>query len=100
MGGEGHIFDMVNRSRENRRLLQVRREQIRNLRKNYLAHDPTKTSKHAIPPNLEKIQEEIRKELYRKKRKAWTITGCILIALISCILILALSFQWEIALLK
>lgn len=100
MGGEGHIFDMINRSRENLRLLQARREQVRDLKKNYLAHDPTKTSKHAIPPNLNEIQEEIRKDLYRKRRKAWIITGSILIVLIICILILAVSFQWEIVLLK
>lgn len=100
MGGEGHIFDMINRSQENLHLLQARRKQIRDLKKNYLARDPTKTSKHTIPPNLEEIQGEIRKDLYQKKRKAWIITGSILIALISCILILAVSFQWEIVLLK
>lgn len=82
-GGSGHIFDMINRMKENQRMLQSRRSQVRELRKIYLKHTEMPTTPRTSPHDLENIKDTIRKEIRRKKRKARLITyGIMLILLI------------------
>ena len=82
-GGSGHIFDMINRMKENQRMLQSRRSQVRELRKIYLKHTEMPTTPRTSSHDLENIKDTIRKEIRRKKRKARFITyGIMLILLI------------------
>lgn len=84
MGGEGHIFDMINCMRNNQQLLKSRREKIRDLKKIYLSHYNVHTSRHETPANLENIKMEIRKEIRQKRIKSWIITGGIMAIVWEC----------------
>ena len=95
LGGAGHIADMVNRMKENQRMLQSRRELVRELRKMYLASNYTPTQHHLSPENIEDIKSTIRKEIKRKRQKARIITCCIMGVILILIvwMILKLPFQ-------
>lgn len=93
MGGEGHIFDMIIRSRQNREILRSRHERIRQIREIYQARYNKKTSKPYTPENLKAIKEEIRREIGRRKRRALWITGGILIVLIAGLLYWILAYH-------
>lgn len=95
MGGEGHIFDMINRMRDNQQLLKSRREKIRDLKTIYLSHYNVHTSRHETPANLENIKMEIRKEIRQKRIKSWIITGGIMAIVLLIILVLYLLIPWQ-----
>lgn len=95
MGGEGHIFDMITRMRDNQQLLKSRRERIRDLRAIYLSHYNVHTSRHESPANLENIKIEIRKEIRQKRIKSRIITGVIMAIVFIIILVLYILIPWQ-----
>lgn len=82
MGFEGHVFDMINRIRQNREMLQSRRERTRKIREMYIAHYTQQTTHSPDPPNLQAIKEEIRKKLQQERKRALLYTICIVIILL------------------
>lgn len=96
MGFEGHVFDMISRSRQNREMLKSRRERVRKIREMYLAHYEIQTSKSEVPVNSKAIKEEIRKKLQKKRQRAWLLTGGISIIIIAALLYWILTYHpWE-----
>ena len=93
MGSEGHVFDMIARSRQNREMLKSRRERVRQIREIYLAHYHVQTSKSQAPVNLKAIKEEIRRKLEQKRKRAWLITGIILVFISAIILFVCLTYH-------
>lgn len=96
MGFEGHVFDMISRSRQNREILRSRHERVRKIREMYLTHYDIQTSKSQAPVDSKAIKEEIRRKLQKKRQKAWMLTGGIIIIVIAAFLYWILAYHpWE-----
>ena len=92
MGGECHMMDMVNRMKQNQRMLKDRQDRVRSIREMYQEHTiKQKTKPHEPPPNLKSIKEEIRRELKQKRRRALIVSGSIV--LIAAVIIIFLA-EW------
>lgn len=95
MGGEGHILDMNNRIKNNRAMLQDRRDRIRTLQEMYKTHIEIQTRKSPESVNLEHIKTAIRKELRQQKRRARLKAGVILILIGTILVFLFLYLPYD-----
>lgn len=90
MGGEGHIADMVQRSKQNRQLLRERRERTRNMveRMYYESHS-------SFPENIPVEElEKIEKEIADKERSDKRYYRCFTIIFLGSIFLLVLLALW------
>jgi len=77
MSFAGHVFDMINRSIQNRELLKSKRERRNKVRDAYFkaVHRKTVfTEKEISPEELAKIKNEIKKKIRRERREDILIT--------------------------
>lgn len=98
MSSAGHIIDMVNRAKENMRMIRSRQERMRKIRDKYydefqVYHSIPVSENKISPDKMNAIKENIRAELIRERR-IWFIKSLIItIVLASGITIFLLSFR-------
>lgn len=97
MSYAGHVFDMINRIKQNRDLIMSRREKIANLRERYLELTPYEKRdfyEKKIPrEELKRIKADFRKKIIKERRRGIFLSILFTSIVIIAVIILVDYFQ-------
>ncbi|MCD8079659.1 MAG: prominin family protein [Bacteroides sp.] len=90
MSFAGHVFDMINRSKQNRELLNLRRERAKGKKKamglgSQIGPDVTLQEYERVNRQLKEREKEQERYIFRTTIKI-VVAGCILLLIVICMI--------------
>ena len=96
MSSAGHVFDMINRLKQNQNLVKSRRQKMSHLREVLSHSSPYKNNEFhekKIPPEvMRKIKSDIRRKIKHDRQKAVILSISTFILLCALVYIIVLLF--------
>ncbi len=94
MSFAGHVFDMIRKNKENRDLLNLRRERAKNRSKTYLGKEDQANRPQISLEEYERIDKELKEWEKEKEKRSLRTTIVIAVCIIGFLLISGILVKW------